>query len=879
MRKKHFIGLVLINLLLAAPAFADIVNGFNTDYVYAKIGSGAGVHKVRQADGAYMGGMPSVVYESLCFSNSPVAGVNSPAGARMFTMTHGMTVGGARADLLLVEWDSAGRRIRHGWLGMHGKWKTTGVILGAGYPGSSAPGSDIMMGNIRYNAFNDTLIVSANPGNDHGVNAKAWEFDLPDWPLVDGGNTPAVGYWQVRKEYTLPRTWRDGVNIAIKPDDGTMFMVGRDLGGARNNKGVVYRTSTDPSSPIYNVMQGIFATGDSQWVRPTGITYRESINGAGGPLTRELNIGMNHPRYVYAPYALMGNSLDPNQGGQLFQVGTPGNDIIDRNWRFQCINAQTDPLTGELLMCGNNAAGNYGGTLQCPVDQRVYGGSRVLIANWPHSDAASPGIPAVQLQTWYHDADGDGVTNNSDTQEAANDPDGAGTEWVATPSPTTDCDDSDPDNYPGNTEVCDGQDNDCDNLVDDDDPGCTGQSTWYRDADNDGYGDPAVSQQACDQPTGYVSNNLDNCPTDPNKTAPGICGCGTPETDSDNDGTPDCNDGCPADPNKTAPGICGCGVSDVDSDNDGTADCNDNCPTDPNKTDPGICGCGTPETDSDNDGTPDCVDNCPTDPNKTDPGICGCGTPETDSDNDGTPDCVDGCPADPNKIDPGICGCGTPETDTDNDGTPDCVDGCPTDPNKIEPGICGCGTPDTDTDNDTVADCIDNCPNAPNPGQEDGDDDGVGDACDNCPIAYNPGQEDNDGDGVGDICEPAIFSLDILPSDDPNLFTPNTGTKGRLPMALLGSADVDVNDINLSSLNIAGVEKPVKKPEVSDENGDEYPDLKCHFSRRGVIIAMGLDLLDCDGTVVPVTVDGWLLSISTRPVIATDNVILECRED
>jgi hypothetical protein len=32
-----------------------------------------------------------------------------------------------------------------------------------------------------------------------------------------------------------------------------------------------------------------------------------------------------------------------------------------------------------------------------------------------------------------------------------------------------------------------------------------------------------------------------------------------PDTDSDNDGTPDCNDLCPADPNKTAPGVCGCG--------------------------------------------------------------------------------------------------------------------------------------------------------------------------------------------------------------------------------------------------------------------------------------------------------------------------------
>ncbi|MFK8009507.1 MAG: YHYH protein [Saprospiraceae bacterium] len=37
---------------------------------------------------------------------------------------------------------------------------------------------------------------------------------------------------------------------------------------------------------------------------------------------------------------------------------------------------------------------------------------------------------------------------------------------------------------------------------------CT-ETVWYQDADADGLGNPAVSQDACDQPTGYVSNNSD----------------------------------------------------------------------------------------------------------------------------------------------------------------------------------------------------------------------------------------------------------------------------------------------------------------------------------------------------------------------------------
>ena len=60
-------------------------------------------------------------------------------------------------------------------------------------------------------------------------------------------------------------------------------------------------------------------------------------------------------------------------------------------------------------------------------------------------------------------------------------------------------------------------------------------------------------------------SETDCCPNDPDKTLPGECGCDVPETDSDDDGAPDCIDTCPADPNKTEPGECGCGVLDADS--------------------------------------------------------------------------------------------------------------------------------------------------------------------------------------------------------------------------------------------------------------------------------------------------------------------------
>ncbi len=78
-----------------------------------------------------------------------------------------------------------------------------------------------------------------------------------------------------------------------------------------------------------------------------------------------------------------------------------------------------------------------------------------------------------------------------------------------------DCDDADALQFPGADEVCNGQDDDCDGVIDEE---AVDFATFYADADEDGYGDPAVSELACEPSSGFVDDATDCDDTDGRST-------------------------------------------------------------------------------------------------------------------------------------------------------------------------------------------------------------------------------------------------------------------------------------------------------------------------------------------------------------------------
>jgi hypothetical protein len=177
-------------------------------------------------------------------------------------------------------------------------------------------------------------------------------------------------------------------------------------------------------------------------------------------------------------------------------------------------------------------------------------------------DATCTCFSATEPIQWYTDADGDGFGDPAMNITAC---------WVEESTPAyvdngLDCDDNDANGWFVNAPCDDNGASECGGIVGADckcESGAGGDAVYFKDEDQDGFGDPNRSTKACGAaPTGYVNNNLDcddmmpgfaqgeDCytGTDCDTFWDPACYCAT--TDPDRDGVCDGIDMCPNEDDK-----------------------------------------------------------------------------------------------------------------------------------------------------------------------------------------------------------------------------------------------------------------------------------------------------------------------------------------
>lgn len=148
------------------------------------------------------------------------------------------------------------------------------------------------------------------------------------------------------------------------------------------------------------------------------------------------------------------------------------------------------------LMCIPVAPGLVPNTLDCDDADPARSPSAPEVCNGIDDDcdgALDDGL----VFAWWRDFDGDGFGDAGAPVATCAPPPG----YVAN---ALDCDDTSSAIHPNAVESCNGVDDNCNGAVDE---GLL--TTFFLDADGDGYGAAGLALVACAQPTGYVLNSLD----------------------------------------------------------------------------------------------------------------------------------------------------------------------------------------------------------------------------------------------------------------------------------------------------------------------------------------------------------------------------------
>lgn len=138
-------------------------------------------------------------------------------------------------------------------------------------------------------------------------------------------------------------------------------------------------------------------------------------------------------------------------------------------------------------------------------------------------DGAVDEGPPTDAGLWFADLDGDGFGDAGSMQLACEKPGGYSAN-------DTDCDDVDGNSFPGAPETCDGVDDDCNGMIDDN---ATDAAVFYADADADGAGSSTHTVTACNAPEGYLADASDCDDSNPAVSATATETCNTIDDNCD----------------------------------------------------------------------------------------------------------------------------------------------------------------------------------------------------------------------------------------------------------------------------------------------------------------------------------------------------------